>query len=85
MVKGGANRSPNPELLFTGAYSACYLGALSDAAKQLGLGVADSTVQALVIPIEDDQGGFRLPVELLAQSNIAPWGVHPTGILPVSL
>ena len=58
---------PNPELLFAGAYSACYHGALVNAAKQLGTPVKDSTVRALVSLIEDDQGGYRLAVELHAQ------------------
>jgi Ohr subfamily peroxiredoxin len=61
--KGG----PNPELLFAGAYAACYNGALHNAAKKLGTPVADSTVRALVSLIEDEQGGYRLAVELRAQ------------------
>ena len=64
---GLAKRGPNPELLFAGAYSACYHGALSNAAKKLGTPVGDSTVRALVSLIEDDTGGFRLAVELHAQ------------------
>ena len=64
---GLAKRGPNPELLFAGAYSACYHGALSNAAKKLGTPVGDSTVRALVSLIEDDAGGFRLAVELHAQ------------------
>ena len=58
---------PNPELLFAGAYSACYHGALIKAAKKLGTPVKDSTVRALVSLIEDDQGGYRLAVALHAQ------------------
>ena len=67
LVKGIEKRGPNPELLFAGAYSACYHGALSNAAKKLGAPVKDSTVRALVSLIEDDQGGYRLAVELHAQ------------------
>lgn len=63
----GEKRGPNPELLFAGAYAACYHGALSNAAKKLGPPVEDSTVRALVSLIEDDQGGYRLAVELHAQ------------------
>ena len=63
---GMAKRGPNPELLFAGAYSACYHGALGNAAKKLGTPVKDSTVRALVSLIEDDQGGYRLAVELHA-------------------
>jgi lipoyl-dependent peroxiredoxin len=61
---GAAKRGPSPELLFAGAYAACYHGALSNAAKKLGPPVAGATVRALVSLIEDDQGGFRLAVEL---------------------
>jgi Ohr subfamily peroxiredoxin len=67
LQKGIEKRGPNPELLFAGAYSACYHGALSNAAKKLGTPVADSTVRALVSLIEDDQGGYRLAVGLDGQ------------------
>ena len=67
LEKGLEKRGPNPELLFAGAYSACYHGALINAAKKLGTPVADSTVGALVSLIEDDQGGYRLGVELYAK------------------
>jgi len=67
LVQGGGKIGPNPELLFAGAYSACYHGALGNAAKKLGAAAADSTVRALVSLIEDDQGGYRLAVELHAQ------------------
>jgi osmotically inducible protein OsmC len=67
LEKGIEKRGPSPELLFAGAYSACYHGALSNAAKRLGTPAGDSTVRARVSLIEDDQGGFRLAVELHAQ------------------
>jgi len=67
LVKGLEKRGPNPELLFAGAYSACYHGALGNAAKKIGASAEDSTVRALVSLIEDDQGGYRLSVELHAQ------------------
>ena len=67
LEKGIEKRGPNPELLFAGAYSACYHGALSNAATKLGTPVENSTVRALVSLIEDDQGGYRLAVELHAQ------------------
>jgi len=54
-------------LLFGGAYSACYHSALINAAKKIGTPVKDSTVRALVSLIEDDQGGYRLGVELHAK------------------
>ena len=67
LEKGAEKRGPSPELLFAGAYSACYHGALSNAAKKLGTPVADSTVRALVSLIEEDQGGFRLATEIHAK------------------
>jgi Ohr subfamily peroxiredoxin len=67
LVKGIEHRGPGPELLFAGAYSACYHSAVANAAKKLGTPAGDSTVRALVSLIEDDQGGYRLAVELHAQ------------------
>jgi len=63
-LDGTAKRGPNPEMLFAGAYSACYHGALLNAAKKVGTPLKDSKVRALVSLIEDDQGGYRLGVEL---------------------
>src|SRR6476661_8584747 len=63
---GIEKRGPNPEHLFAAAYSACYHGALINAAKKLGTPISDSTVRALVSLVEDDQGGFRLAVKLHA-------------------
>lgn len=64
LQKGSENKGPNPELLFAGAYSACYHGALINAAKKLGTPVTDSHVRALVSLLEDDQGGYHIGVEL---------------------
>jgi len=61
-----AKRGPNPELLFAGAYAACYHGALTNAGNRLGTLIGTSTARALVSLIEDDQGGFRLALELRA-------------------
>lgn len=66
LEKGLEQRGPTPELLFAGAYSACFHSALFNAAKTLGTPVGDSTVRAIVSLIEDDQGAFRLAVELHA-------------------
>ena len=67
LERGVEKRGPNPELLFAAAYSACYHGALLNAAKKLNTAVHDSTVRALVSLLEDDQGGYRLGVELHAK------------------
>ena len=67
LQKGMEKRGPNPELLFAGAYSACYHGALMNAGKKLGHTLKDSRVRALVSLVEDDQEGYHLSVELHAQ------------------
>ena len=59
-----ATRGPNPELLFAAAYSACYNGALMNAAKTLGTPVKDPQVRALVSLVEDAEGRYGLAVEL---------------------
>ncbi len=64
---GMEKRGPNPGLLFAAAYSACYHGALLNAAKKLGTDMHGSTVRALVSLIEDDHGGYHLSVELHAK------------------
>jgi lipoyl-dependent peroxiredoxin len=66
LEKGIEKRGPNPELLFAGAYSACYHGALVNAAQKLGTPIPESTVRALVSLVEDDDGGYGLAVELHA-------------------
>ena len=67
LERSGEKRGPSPELLFAGAYSACFHGALGNAAKTLGTPVAESTVRALVSLVEDDLGGYSLAVELHAR------------------
>src|SRR5215210_7966977 len=64
---GMEKRGPNPEVLFAGAYAACYHGALLNAAKRLGVSADGSKVRALVSLNEDDKGGYSLAVELHAQ------------------
>jgi Ohr subfamily peroxiredoxin len=66
LEKGIETRGPNPETLFAGAYSACYHGAVVNAAEKLLIPVTDSTVRAVVSLIEEDNGGYRLEVELHA-------------------
>lgn len=67
LEKGLEKRGPSPELLFAGAYSACFNGAMGNAAKTLGIVAEDATVRALVSLVEDDQKGYRLAVELRAR------------------
>ena len=66
MEPGLETRGPSPELLFAAAYSACYHGALLNAAKKVGTSVVGSTVRALVSLLEDDDGGYSLAVTLHA-------------------
>jgi Ohr subfamily peroxiredoxin len=67
LVKGAEHRGPGPELLFAGAYAACFHGALGQAAHMLGTSVENSIVRARVSLHEEADGGFRLAVELHAQ------------------
>lgn len=67
LEKGAERRGPGPELLFAGAYSACYHSALINAVKKSGTAAVDSTVRALVSLIEENSGGYRLAVELHAK------------------
>jgi Ohr subfamily peroxiredoxin len=67
LQKGIEKSGPNCELLFAGAYSACYHDGLGNAAKQFGIHLENSTVRAWVSLIEEDLGGYSLRVELHAQ------------------
>jgi Ohr subfamily peroxiredoxin len=67
LEEGIEKQGPTPELLFAGAYAACFHSALTHAATKVGTTPIDpTTVRAMVSLIEDDQGGFRLAVELHA-------------------
>jgi Ohr subfamily peroxiredoxin len=66
LQKGMEKNGPNPELLFAGAYSACYHGALVNAANKLGTPLDGSKVRALVSLFEDDNDGYSLAIELHA-------------------
>ena len=56
--------SVTPEHLFAGAYAACFLGALKNAAATAHLPTDGMTVVARANLDEDDRGGWRLNVEL---------------------
>jgi Ohr subfamily peroxiredoxin len=64
---GLEKRGPNPELLFAGAYAACYQGALNNAAKKVGAPFEGSKVEVRVSLVENDQDGYQLAVELHGQ------------------
>jgi Ohr subfamily peroxiredoxin len=74
---GTGQHGRTPELLFAGAYSACFHGALQKAARKMGPFAGNSTVRALVSLVEDDKGGFQLEVELHARiPGFKPAEVH---------
>jgi osmotically inducible protein OsmC len=59
--------SVTPEDLFAGAYAACYLGALKNAAEKAHVPLADgATVVARAHLEEDSKGGWQLAVDLRA-------------------
>lgn len=60
-------RGPNPETFFAAAYSACFHGALQNAAKKHGVALQDSSVTVRVSLNEDDNQGYFLSVEIVAQ------------------
>ncbi len=63
---GAARRGPSPELLFAGAYSACFHGAVGNAAWKLGVTAPNYTARAIVSLIEEVGGAYRLAVSLHA-------------------
>lgn len=66
-LEKGGTAGPNPETFFAAAYSACFHGALKNAAKKHGVELADSTLTVRVSLNEDDSGGYFLSVEIRAQ------------------
>lgn len=65
--------SITPEHLFAGAYAACFLGALNNAAETAHLELAGVTVTCRTHLEEDDRGGYQLDVDLRAAiPGVAP-------------
>lgn len=58
---------PNPELLFAGAYAACFHSALIAVAKKRQAPLVESVVRARVGQVKDEAGEGRLAVELHAE------------------
>ena len=58
---------PNPELLFAGAYAACFHSAMIAVAKKQGNPLTDSVLHARVGQAENAAGDNRLVVELRAK------------------
>lgn len=61
---GGSGDGTNPEQLFAAGYSACFLGALHGAGRELKIDTTDAAVSASVSIGKNDDGGFGLAVEL---------------------
>jgi lipoyl-dependent peroxiredoxin len=61
---GGSGEGTNPEQLFAAGYSACFLGALHAAGRELKLDTTDAAVSASVSIGSNGEGGFGLAVEL---------------------
>jgi lipoyl-dependent peroxiredoxin len=58
--------SITPEHLFAGAYGACFLGSVQNAARKAHENLRGITVVARVHLEEDDRGGYQLNVDLRA-------------------
>src|SRR3954465_12207611 len=56
----------NPEELFALGYGACFLSALSFAARSQKISAKEFTIDAAVDFVQDDNGGFGIAVELPA-------------------
>jgi Ohr subfamily peroxiredoxin len=61
---GGSGEGTNPEQLFAAGYSACFLGAVHAAGRELKLDTTDAGVSASVSIGSNGEGGFGLAVEL---------------------
>jgi Ohr subfamily peroxiredoxin len=66
LSSGNEPDSVTPEHLFAGAYGACFLGALKNAAETAHLPTEGMTVVAKAHLEEDSRGSYQLQVELRA-------------------
>ncbi|WP_382308521.1 organic hydroperoxide resistance protein [Herbiconiux sp. UC225_62] len=70
---GGSGEGTNPEQLFAAGYSACFLGAVHAAGRELKLDTTDAAVSSSVSIGKNDSGGFGLAVELdVYVPNVTP-------------
>jgi Ohr subfamily peroxiredoxin len=70
---GGSGEGTNPEQLFAAGYSACFLGAVHAAGRELKLDTTDAGVSASVSIGNNGEGGFGLAVELdVYVPNVSP-------------
>ncbi|WP_214070315.1 organic hydroperoxide resistance protein [Mucilaginibacter sp. dw_454] len=61
---GGEDGYANPELLFAGAWGACYLGALGSVGKRDGVDVSEATVDVHVGFNQEGETSYALSAEL---------------------
>ena len=61
---GGSGEGTNPEQLFAAGYSACFLGALHAAGKELKLDTTGAGVSASIGIGSNGNGGFGIQAEL---------------------
>jgi Ohr subfamily peroxiredoxin len=61
---GGSGEGTNPEQLFAAGYSACFLGALHAAGKELKLDTTGAGVSASIGIGSNGNGGFGISAEL---------------------
>jgi Ohr subfamily peroxiredoxin len=70
---GGSGEGTNPEQLFAAGYSACFLGAVHAAGRELKLDTKDAAVSSSVSIGSNGEGGFALAVELdVYVPNVSP-------------
>jgi lipoyl-dependent peroxiredoxin len=58
--------SVTPEHMFAGAYAACFLGSLKNAAEKMHIKIEGLTVVGRAHLEEDNRGGYQLNVDLRA-------------------
>jgi len=74
---GGSGEGTNPEQLFAAGYSACFLGAVHAAGRELKLDTTDAAVSGSVSIGDNGAGGFGLAVELdVYVPNVTPEEAH---------
>jgi osmotically inducible protein OsmC len=61
---GGEDGYANPELLFAGAWGACYLGALGSVGKRDGVDVSEATAEVHISFNKEGETSFALSAEL---------------------
>jgi Ohr subfamily peroxiredoxin len=74
-VMGGEDGYANPELLFAGAWGACYLGALGSVGIRDGINVTQATVDVHVSFNQEGTSSYALSAELHVHIPGVDWDV----------